>query len=123
METDLDIQDIEKHYAMNGGSFDVLLDSEGEIVGTVGVYRISATVCELRKMYLVPSQRGQGKGKLLLEHGLCRAKEFGYARIILETARVLKEAISLYKKYGFKEYEADHVSGRCDQTYYLEIRD
>ena len=123
METDLDIQDIEKHYALNGGSFDVLLDSEGEIVGTVGVYRISPTVCELRKMYLVPSQRGQGKGKLLLEHGLSRAKEFGYARIILETASVLKEAISLYEKYGFKEYEADHVSGRCDQTYYLEIRD
>lgn len=119
--TDVDLKDIEKNYILNGGSFDVLLEATGSIVGSVGVFKISGEVCELRKMYLDRSHRGQGKGLLLLEHGLSRARELGFTRVTLETAGVLKEAISLYLKYGFKEFEADHVSSRCDQTFYLDL--
>ncbi|MEX0321169.1 MAG: GNAT family N-acetyltransferase [Puniceicoccaceae bacterium] len=119
--TDVDLKDIEKNYPLNGGSFDVLLDVSGNIVGSVGVFKVSEEVCELRKMYLDPSQRGQGKGVVLLEHGLSRARDLGFSRVTLETAGVLKEAISLYMKYGFKEFKAEHVSSRCDQTFYLDL--
>jgi putative acetyltransferase len=119
--TDSDLQDLEKNYDNNGGSFDVLLDSTGRIIGSVGIFKINEEVCELRKMYLDSSHRGQGNGKLLLDHGIAKARELGFTMITLETAGVLKEAISLYTKYGFKPYKAEHVSSRCDQTYYLDL--
>jgi putative acetyltransferase len=72
-------------------------------------------------MYLLKSERGKGYGKLLLNHALLKARELGYKKVILETASVLKEAISLYQHYGFKRYYPEHLSGRCDQAYYLEI--
>jgi putative acetyltransferase len=119
--TDADLVDIEAAYACAGGMFDVLVSETGEIVGTVGVCRVSSSTCELRKMYLDKAIRGQGYGHRLLEHALRRAKELGFSRVTLETANVLKAAIALYERYGFKPYIADHKSPRCDRTYYLDL--
>ncbi len=119
--TDADLQDLEGNYLNNKGSFEVLMDQQGEIIGSVGILRLNETDCELRKMYLAASERGRGFGKLLLELGLQRAAELGYKRVILETASVLKEAITLYQQYGFERYEGENPSSRCDQMYQLEI--
>jgi len=121
-ETDADLRDIEATYRKRGGCFDVLMSDAGEIVGTIGLYRVSKTMCELRKMYLDKNIRGQGHGRRLLEHALTRARELGFTRVILETADVLKAALVLYERYGFKEYTADHKSCRCDRTYYLDLK-
>ncbi len=52
---------------------------------------------------------------MLLEDALLRARELGYQAISLETASVLQEAISLYRKYGFEPYEPERLSPRCDK--------
>jgi len=119
--TDADLNDIEISYLRSGGCFDVLVDSRGVIVGSVGLYPIDAATCELRKMYLLPQVRGQGQGKRLLEHALARAKEIGFRRMVLETASVLKDAISLYRRYGFRPYQAPHLPQRCDGAYILDL--
>jgi putative acetyltransferase len=119
--TDADLMDIEKNYTARNGLFDLLEDENGKIIATVGLYKIDDETCELRKMYLDKNQRGKGLGKFLLEHALKRARELGYKKVVLETASVLKEAIGLYEKYGFIKYQADHLSNRCDQSYYLEL--
>jgi len=120
-DTDADLKDLESNFLNNGGSFDVLMNSSGQIIGTVGILKLKEQECELRKMYLDPEERGKGNGKLLLEYGLHRAKELGYNRVVLETATVLTEAINLYRKYGFKRFEMENPSSRCDQMYYKEI--
>ena len=119
--TDADLDDLAAHYTNRGGSFAVLEMPAGEIIGTVGIYRVSSDVCELRKMYLSPHQRGQGLGKLLFEHGLAEARRLGFRRITLETASVLKEAIALYIRYGFRPFTPDHLAPRCDQAYCLDL--
>jgi putative acetyltransferase len=119
--TDGDLVDIEGSYIRPGGMFDVMVSPVGEIVGTVGLLPLSKSTCELRKMYLHPSVRGHGHGRHLLEHALKGAKELAFRRVTLETANVLKIAIGLYERYGFKEYTACHKSPRCDRTYYLDI--
>jgi len=119
--TDSDLQDIEGEYARRGGLFDVLETSAGEIVGTVGLYPLDGTTCELRKMYLHASVRGRGHGKRLLEHALAQARQRGFTRVVLETADTLREAVALYLKYGFKEYDPDHLSKRCDRAFYLVL--
>lgn len=119
--TDADLNDIEGNYHHNRGSFDLLMNQEWEIIGSVGVLRLNETECELRKMYLAAPWRGRGYGKLLLELGLKRAGELGYKRVVLETASVLKEAITLYRQYGFERFEGDNPSSRCDQMYELNL--
>ncbi len=119
--TDSDLLEIEKSYFINGGTFDVLEDGQGKIIATVGLFNMGNNTCELRKMYLLKSERGKGRGKLLLDHAISTAKGLGYKKMILETASVLKEAISLYERYGFKKYSPEHLSGRCDQAYFLDL--
>jgi putative acetyltransferase len=118
--TDKDLESIEHYYHNNHGYFGVV-ESEGKIVASVGICKIDDHTCELRKMYALPSQRGKGLGKLLMEFSINKAKQLGYKRIVLETATPLTEAISLYKKYGFEEYAPNHMSSRCDQAFELRI--
>jgi 2-amino-4-hydroxy-6-hydroxymethyldihydropteridine diphosphokinase len=117
--TDLDLFDLEGHYAMKGGRFDVLVDEQGIIRGTVGLGRVDDQTCELRKMYLHRSIRGQGWGRRVLEHALAEARRMGFKHVALETATPLKEAIALYVRYGFKPYTPAHMVPRCDQAYEL----
>ncbi len=119
--TDADLRDVEGNYVARGGAFDVLEADDGRIVGSVGLYPIDATTCELRKMYLRPAERGRGLGKRLLEYALATARRLGYGRVTLETASVLTEAVSLYQSYGFRPYRAGHLAQRCDQAYCLDL--
>jgi len=100
--TDADIEDIESTYFSLGGTFCVLETEDGSIIGVYGLYPIDGHTCELRKMYLQKEHRGKGLGKFLLEDALSKARHLGFERMILETASVLKEAISLYVNFrGF----------------------
>ncbi len=119
--TDADIKDIERSYFERGGTFYVLEEENGSIIGAYGLYPVDRQMCELRKMYLYSSYRGKGLGKLLLKSALSKARQMGFKKMTLETASVLKEAISLYKSYGFVEYKPEHLSSRCDQAFMLEL--
>lgn len=119
--TDADLRDIEHEYFSKGGSFDVIADENGKIVGSVGLFRISPDICELRKMYLGPQVRGQGLGRRLLENALAQAKALSFSRVELETASVLTDAISMYEAYGFRPFRSCHLSSRCDSAYYADI--
>ena len=119
--TDIDLKDIEQSYFKRGGAFYVLEEENGSIIASYGLYLIDKQTCELRKMYLHSSYRGKGLGKLLLEDALAKARQIGFKKMTLETASVLKEAIGLYKSYGFVEYEPEHMSSRCDQAFVLEL--
>lgn len=119
-DTDADLFDLPGFYADRGGDFSVLVDGE-RIIGTVGLHRVSEEVAELRKMYLDADYRGRGLGRLLLEHALGRARELGFARVTLETASVLREAVALYERYGFYRSEPGHLAARCDVAMVREL--
>ena len=118
--TDRDITDVEANYIDRGGVFEVLVDSNDEIVGTIGLYPLDKDTIELRKMYFASSIRGLGLGRKLLERTLENAKNMGYLRVYLETARVLKQAVHLYEAFGFEPVDVIHTP-RCDQAYRLEL--
>ena len=119
--TDRDLFDIESSYAGRGGYFEILLDEQQQVVGSWGLYPLRPGVCELRKMYLHPSCRGQGLGKTIMKRALNQAHSLRFTRIELETAGVLKEAIILYDSFGFQPFIPDHMSSRCDQAMFLEL--
>lgn len=120
--TDKDLSDIEENYLARGGVFEVIVNEEGDIVGTVGLYPLDETTIELRKMYFDRSIRGRGLGKLILAKMIEKARNLGYLRIYLETASVLKQAVHIYEGAGFKPVDVKHTP-RCDQAYVLELSD
>lgn len=116
-DTDLDLYDIEQYYPAIGGSFDVLVENESnQIVGTVGLHPDEPGSVELRKMYLDAGHRGRGCGRYLLEYALAKARQLGFARVILETTFKLPKAVAIYRAYGFQPYTASHCASRCDLT-------
>lgn len=112
-QTDADIVDPAASYANAGGWFGVLED-DGRIVGSVGVFRVDDRTCELRKMYLLPEFQGLGIGRLLLEAALEAARHLGFAEMVLETNAKLEAARRMYERYGFEACSCQHLSPRCD---------
>lgn len=118
--TDSDLDDIDAHYFARGGWFGVLV-IDGSIVACAGIHRDNANTCELRKMCCLPQYRGRGYGRHLLDHALAQARALKFKRVVLETASPLKEAIALYRHYGFTPYEPEEMSERYDQAYELYL--
>ena len=120
-DTDADLQDIASSYLKRGGVFRVLVDDSGAVVGCGGLYPLTNGEAEIRKMYFLPSARGKGYGRRLLDELLAEARKRGYRRVVLETASQLREAIALYRSAGFKPYQREHLACRCDQAFALDL--
>jgi putative acetyltransferase len=92
-------------YGDTQNQFFVLWKGE-KIVGCGGFGALAGeedSICELRKMYLLPAARGYGMGKQLLEHCLVAAKLAGFRQMYLETVVRMNAANQLYRDYGFNE--------------------
>jgi N-acetylglutamate synthase-like GNAT family acetyltransferase/DNA-binding MarR family transcriptional regulator len=74
-----------------------------EIIGTAAILKVNTRVCELTKMAVTEKLQGHGIGHRLLESVMAIAREKGYQKLILLTSPRLKNAMSLYKSFGFKE--------------------
>ncbi len=118
---DADLFDLGAHYPQVGGWFGVLVDPTDHIVGSVGVHAVDGTTFEIRKMYLDRGCRGRGFGRGMLERGLTEAKVRGARRVVLETARVLREAVTLYERRGFRIVPGSPNVCRCDLVMELEL--
>ena len=82
-----------------------LAELNNKIVGGGGIYPtdgLPPDTCELVKMYLLPEARGLGLGRTLIEKCIEEAAENGFKKIYLETMPELKQALSVYEKFGFE---------------------
>jgi len=79
-----------------------VVEAGGTIVGTFGIEMRSDDCTELRRMYLDRSFRGGGIAQQMLCTAETRARELGFARMILSTAEVQKAAIAFYRKQGYQ---------------------
>lgn len=87
---------------------DSLILGCGGIAPLVGA---DPSICELKKMYFLPSLRGRGAGKELLELCLRKAKELGFKKCYLETLEHMTSARALYESSGFEK-----IDGPMGQT-------
>jgi putative acetyltransferase len=82
-----------------------VLEENGEIIGGAGISQLDnykGNVCELQKMYFLPSARGRGIGAKMIDLCLHKAREYGYEQCYLETMSYMEAAQKLYKKCGFE---------------------
>ena len=119
--TDADLSDVPRSYHSRGGTFRVIEDDSGAVVGCGGLYPLEGRTVELRKMYFRPAIRGRGLGRRLLDDLVAVARQRAFARIELETASNLTAAIALYQRAGFVETKGPKHSCRCDRTFALDL--
>ncbi|MDR6300941.1 GNAT family N-acetyltransferase [Mesonia maritima] len=84
-------------------------ETEGKIVGSCGVYPtegLPEACAELVKFYIAKEARGKGLGKKLMEASIASALQFGYRELYLESLPEFSNAVSWYKKLGFKTLDA-----------------
>ena len=126
LEFDLEFQDFEgemealpQHYGPPGGSF-LLARERGATVGCVGLRRLADGVCEMKRLYVLPGQRGRGLGRRLAEAIIAEGRRLGYARMRLDTVPSMQAARALYRSLGFQTisaYRFNPISG----TAFMEL--
>jgi putative acetyltransferase len=95
-----DMEDIQKHYLDNGGTFLVLLD-DGVIVGTGSLNRLEEGVGEIKRLWLLADYQGKGWGYRMMQQLLDEARRQRYTKVRLETnPEYQQRAYLFYKKLG-----------------------
>ena len=83
----------------------LLAKEEGVAAGAAFMKKIRQDTCEIKRMYVRPIFRGKKIGRKLLNQLIKDAKDMGYSKILLDSARFMKEAHSLYSSVGFNKVE------------------
>ena len=101
-----------------------VVERDGVVQGGGGVAPLEGGdpgTCELRKMYFLPSLRGSGAGRALMDRSLGAARDFGFRQCYLETLCGMDAARRLYERSGFSLIDAPMGAtghGGC-HTFYL----
>lgn len=84
----------------------LLAISSNHAAGCIALRKIAPSICEMKRLYVRPKDRGKSLGYLLVERLIAEAREIGYERMRLDTvAAEMKDAIALYRRMGFREIE------------------
>ena len=108
--SDSDLERIDEVYGGEKDSF-LVIEENGDIVGTVGVKEDSKESALLRRLFVDLKHRKHGYGSELLDKAISFCKEKGYKRVIFRCTDRMSDAMRLCMKKGFNETESLEVSG------------
>lgn len=103
---DTELAGLPGKYAAPDGALLVARDKAGSAVGCAAFRPLHDGRCEMKRLYALPSVRGQGLGKRLADRLITQAQACGYAEMVLDTAGFMTGAQKLYRQLGFLPIEA-----------------
>mgnify|MGYP000406846601 CR=1 FL=1 len=105
--SDSEVFAMSQHYKDELSSQYLIAVADNSVIGGCGIapFNVSKQVCELRKLFLLPENRGLGVGKKLAEACLTYAKNKGFKSCYLDTLTGMTSAIKLYETLGFEHLD------------------
>lgn len=98
---DIQMLDDPRGTIIDRGGVIYLAEDNGVIIGSAALIDEHDGIYELAKMTVVPTWRGKGISKILLEQCLDTARTLKAKKVILFSNDQLQTALRLYEQYGF----------------------
>lgn len=99
-----------EEYKGTGSKYWIVLNSEYEVIGTIGALKVSEEEVRMNSLYVNKDYRKLGIAKDLYKIFIDFAKQQGYKKITLRTFFKFTNAINFYEKLGFAKYDKDDES-------------
>jgi ribosomal protein S18 acetylase RimI-like enzyme len=90
---------LEADYGPPHGYF-VLAGCDDAWIGCGGLRRLSASDCEMTRLYVSPAGRGRGAGRGMAEALIDAARGLGYRTMLLDTTPSMTRAQRIYTSLG-----------------------
>lgn len=106
-----------------GGAI-LFAEYDGVIAGTVGLQKMDESTYEFTKMAVHENFRRKGIAEELSYASFKKAKELGAEKIVLYSNSILRPAITLYEKLGFRHVPVeDSGYKRSDVKMIIKVED
>src|SRR5438105_5933936 len=119
-DTGLDIDDVRSAYLLSPDNhFWVAVNTQGEIVGNIGVQQCEDGVAEIRRLRVRQDSRRRGVGSALMETAVKFCRERNFLKITLDTFTERDPAIRLFEKFHFNHSRTRQVGEKELLYFYL----
>jgi GNAT superfamily N-acetyltransferase len=81
----------------------LLAECDNQIAGIACMRKIREDIGEIKRMYVRPAFLRRGIGRALVEALITAAREIGYPRVWLDSARFMRAAHTMCRSIGFRE--------------------
>ena len=119
---DLSFQNFQNEIETLDSFYELLLIArDGEhVAGCIALRKLDAATCEMKRLYVRPSFRGSGAGRLLAIRLIDEARQRGYKRMRLDTLPSMHSAMKLYESLGFVDIEPYRYNP-IENSRYMEL--
>jgi putative acetyltransferase len=99
----------------------LLARSGDHAAGCIALRKLEDGICEMKRLYVRPEDRGRGLGGMLVKRLIAEARGAGYERMRLDTVEsAMKDAVALYRRMGFREI-APYSSIPIESALWMEL--
>ena len=118
---DRELANLPGDYAPPDGRL-LLAAEEDQLAGCIALRKLEPGVCEMKRLFLRPSHRGKGLGRVLVESIIDEARKLGYTHMRLDTLPGrMDQAIALYRSIGFVEI-APYYENPVEGAKFMEFK-
>jgi putative acetyltransferase len=109
LKVDTCFSDFEKELAGLPGEYSepngtlLLATEKDSVVGCVAFRQVDTEICEMKRLYVRPEFRAQGRGRQLANRIINEAVNRNYSMMRLDTLETLQAANTLYQSLGFRK--------------------
>ncbi|TIX51408.1 GNAT family N-acetyltransferase [Alteraurantiacibacter aquimixticola] len=101
---DAEFENLPVKYAPPDGCV-LLAERGGDVDGCVALRKVTADICEMKRLYVRPNARGNELGRKLVQRLIAEARSMGYQEMRLDVQAKSVTARKLYSAFNFTEAE------------------